>query len=255
MKKILNHLKKANGITLNHRKLKLSILEIKNAFKPFQIEFKIKDEKDYFESCIHYQGLLNKQKFEQLYEKERNDMFDIWDNLSYQERNKLIQLKLDFIKEECPYFKTYEDKIIWIPFFDTLLNGLYNSDLAILELSQYFKLYKDFKDRRVNIRDYQFLPYTNKFIDVTPILETEEVIYFYSQTFMSIFELTEQFEMKRIPLDKDLCKIQPFKKDLLALVHAYRKDDINLFLSACIESILISEKTKKEFIKRIGKKA
>ncbi len=253
MNKTLKILNKTNKINLNQRLIKSQIHEVKNSFKPFNIEIKVKTEQDYFEALIQLVGLKNKQTFEKCFETERHDLLDIWDNLSYQERNKLILLKLDVIKESCQYFKTDENKVIWIPFFDSLLNGLYHNDIAILELPQYFKLYKDFKDRRISIRDYVFLPYTSHFIDTNIIQEKADRIYFYSPIFASIFELTNEFKCTRIPLDKDACKVMPFKKDLLALVNAYQSEDLKTFLTTCIDSTLISDKSKKVFQKRLGK--
>lgn len=253
MKNILKYLKKANRIDLKNHKIKQSILHIEKAFKPFNINFTFKTELDYFEALIAYQALKNKQAFEALYEVERNDLFDLWDNLSYQERNRLIQIKLNVVKEKYPYFKTENKKVIWIAFFDTLLNGLYHNDIAIFELHQYFKLYKDFKDRRISVREYQFLPYLSSYIDVSIIQHQNDVIYFYSFDFASIFELKDTFECNRIPLDKEACRVQPLMKDLLALVNSYRKHDTILFMQDCIQSTLISDKTKKVFKKQLAK--
>ncbi len=253
MIKIFKTLQKSNGLTIQHKTLKSQTNEIVKAFKPFNIDCKVKTELDYFEALIQYQALLNKQKFEKLYEDQRHELFEIWDNMSYQERNRLIQIKLDEVKETCKYFKTSEDKVIWIPFFDTLLNGLYHNDIAIFELQQYFKLYKDFKDRRVSIREYGFLPYSSQFIDVQVILERKDRIYFYYHPLASIFELNSTFELTRIPLDCDACKITPFTKDLLQIINAYRSENVKTFLEACIESSLISEKSKKVLQKRLSK--
>lgn len=253
MKKIFKELLHSNSITLNHRKHKQTILEIKQAFKPYQIEILIRNELDYFEALIHLQGLKNKQAFEQLFETQRNALMDIWDHLSFQERNRLIQIQLDVIKEKHPFFKTNESKIIWIPFFDPLLNGLYNSDLAILELPQYFKLYKAFKDRRISIRDYQFLPYRYEFIDIHWIKSYPDAIYFYSNSFASIFELDLGFNSVRIALDKESCHVTPFNKDLLKIIEAYRAKDSKKMLEACMESSLIADKVKKSFSRRLSK--
>lgn len=253
MIKTLKLLQKYNGLNLNQRQLKSKILEIKRDFKVFNIEIKIKTECDYFEALIKHEALKNKQKFEKLYENERHQLLDIWDNLSYQERNKLIQLKLDEIKESCHFFKTDENKVIWIPFFDTLLNGLYHNDIAIFELQQYYKLYKDFKDRQIDIRDYGFLPYTSSFIDVHVISSQKNRIVFYYQPLASLFECDAQFNLTRIALDKDACKVTPLAKDLLSIVKAYQTNDLKTFSEACLASILISDKAKKIIQKRLGK--
>jgi hypothetical protein len=53
-------------------------------------------------------------------------------------------LQTNNVKNESRFFR-FNDKPIWIAFFDELLNALYHSEIAILELPQYFKLYRQFR--------------------------------------------------------------------------------------------------------------
>lgn len=242
MKKIVNILKSDNRITLKETKIKNFIKEMKILASEYSIKNTVKTELDFFEAKIIHQSLINKMAFEKVFEEERLALLEMWDHLSYQERNRLINMKLDAYKDQAHFFKNEDQKIIWMAFFDPLLNTLYHHDIAILELPQYFKLYKLFKDKMINIRSYGILPYQQKFIDLSVIESNHENVWFYSSEFRSLFCLNQHFECIRLPLSKSLTDVHPFKKDLLNITRNY--EDKEAFMHALIESPLINEKVK-----------
>lgn len=254
MIKLLKLLNRSNGIKLsNASKLKSKIKTIKSAFLAYEIQIPIRTELEYFEASIAYQGLLNKQAFETVFHQQWNQLSDLWSHLSYQEKNKLIQIELTEIKNHHPFFIVESGKVIWIPFFNELLNTLYHSDLAIFELEQYFKLFKKFSTTMESRSFYGFYPYTSRFIDVTPLDVIENTLYFYDQEFKSIFKLDQQNHLTRMPLNKDACSIHPLKKDLMELAKAFHTNDWMQVAKACLDSDLIDSKIKAKIVKRLKK--
>lgn len=254
MIKTLKLLQSSNRLTLtNVPKLKTQLQTILKAFKPFKIEFKCKDEKAFFEACIHYQGLVNKLAFESVFEAQRYALLDIWNHLTYQEKNRLVHIKLNEVKDGLKYFKTQDDKVIWIPFFDRLLNALYHNDLAIFELEQYYRLYRDFKGRRTNIHDYGLLPYQSGFIEVTPLYTRDNAFYFYEQNFKSIFCIVDETLWTRIPLSKSVCQVHPLQKDLLVLCQAHASTREIELAQILVQSPCVDDKCKKKLEKHLSK--
>lgn len=250
MKQLLKICAKSNRLNLkNQAKLKEKVRTIQSAFKPYQIEFPFKTELDFYLASLHHQGLINKQAFEQVFESQRIALIDIWEHLSYQEKNRLIQIRQNEVKNDLRHFRNSAGKVIWIPFFDELLNGLYHTDLAIFELEQYYRLYKNFKDRRIDVKHYGLEPFRSGYLDISPLIQTDHAFYFYDAQFKSLFALDERFDLIRIPLSKDACQIHPMKKDLLELAQAFDTQDPSLFLGALLESALIDEKCKTKLIK------
>lgn len=242
MIKILKILYGYNKISIHENKVNANRKKMIKFAKEFQIKSKITNELEYFQLKIIHQSLLNKLAFEQVFEDERHALLEMWDYLSYQERNQLINIKLNEIKNDYPFIKTENQKIIWIVFFDELLNSLYHKDIAILELPQYFKLYRQFRDKMIDINAYGLLPYQQRFIDVSVVDTSKEKVWFYSNEFRSLFMLSKDFKLIRISLSKNKTDVHPLKKDLLALSKAY--EDSDCFLESLVNSPLIHEKAK-----------
>ena len=254
MIKLLKELYKYNGLSLsNTPKLKTKLKTIRMAFSSYSIDLPLRTDLDYFDASIAYQGLLNKQAFETVFQDQWVQLSDLWSHLSYQEKNKLIQIPLTEVKNQLPYFSSESGKVIWIPFFNELLNTLYHSDLAIFELEQYYKLFKNFSSNREDRHHYGFLPFKSRFIEITPLFEKEGCFYFYDQDFKSIFRLNSKFEMVRLPLNKEACTLHPLKKDLTDLAKAFHSENWVELAKLCLMSPLIHSKTKILLEKRLKK--
>ena len=242
-------LHKGNKIDIYSSKLlKDNLDSIKSSFGKYKIERKLKNELDYFIALIELQSLINKESFEKCFEDSRRELFDYWDNLSFQERNRLILLQTNNVKNESRFFR-FNNKPIWIAFFDDLLNSLYHSEIAILELPQYFKLYKQFQERMISVKEYGLTPFIDEFIPITVLAQNENSLVFYYQLTRSLYYIDQEFNLKRYSLCKDLCQIQPLKDDLRPLVESILTQDIELMLETFLKSELINEKVKKMLTK------
>lgn len=242
-------LHKGNKIDIYSSKLlKDNLATIKSSFGKYKIERKLKTELDYFIALIELQSLINKESFEKCFEDSRRELYDYWDNLSFQERNRLILLQTNNIKNESRFFR-FNNKPIWIAFFDELLNSLYHSEIAILELPQYFKLYKQFQDRIISVKDYGLAPFIDEFIPITVLCNNEYSLVFYYQLTRSLYYINQDFSLKRYSLCKDLCQIQPLKEDLKPLALSILTQDTEQILDSFINSELINDKVKKMLTK------
>jgi len=228
----------------NVAKLKELSQMIRKAFEPFGIRLKMDDEASFFEALIQYEGLKNKQMLEATFEAERHELSEIWPNITYQERNKLVNIKINDLKNSLRYFKNDKNKIIWIPFFDELLNALYHNEMAIFDLDQYYRLYKHFKERLIPVKTYGLAPYTSDFMDITDLISGSDHRIFYYHPLKSIFILDASLRLKRIPLSKSMCQVHPLNRDLIQLANAVMSGDEKIYLNTLMTSPLISDKVK-----------
>lgn len=241
---------KANKIDVyKDRNTKQIVANMRQAFSMHKLEVKMKSEFDFFNALIFHEGLLNKSRMEACFEDARRDLFDYWDNLSYQERNRLVSLKNDELKNDLRYFKNAQGKYIWIAFFDELLNALYDKELAILELPQYFKLYRNFKERTINIDQYGLEPYKQAYIDIHVIKRFDDAVIFYYANTKSLYQVDATNKLRRFALSKSIGKLIPLKEELeiiaQAMLSVHELEAIDYLLS----STLIDDKTKKQLSK------
>lgn len=240
---------KGNKIDIYSNKATKDIIDlIKSKFNRYKIERKLKTELDFFIGLIELESLKNKESFEKCFEDARTELFDYWDNLSYQERNRLVLLQTNVLKNDSHFFK-FNNKPIWIAFFDELLNSLYNNEIGILELPQYFKLYRQFSDRMISVKVYGLCPFINEFIPIVNLLNNDNSIVFYYHLTKSLYYLNNDFKLVRYPLSKELCQVQPLKDDLKVIANSILTQDESIIIDSLINSLLINDKVKKQLQK------
>lgn len=240
---------KGNKIDIYSNKATKDIIDqIKSKFNRYKIERKLKTELDFFIGLIELESLKNKESFEKCFEDARTELFDYWDNLSYQERNRLVLLQTNVLKNDSHFFK-FNNKPIWIAFFDELLNSLYNNEIAILELPQYFKLYRQFSDRMISVKEYGLCPFINEFIPIVNLLNNDNSIVFYYHLTKSLYYLNNDFKLIRYPLSKELCQVQPLKDDLKVIANSILTQEESIIIDSLINSLLINDKVKKQLQK------
>ena len=249
---------KANKIDVyKDRSTKQVLAQMKQAFSLYKLDVKMKSESDFFDALIYHEGLLNKSRMEACFEDARRDLFDYWDNLSYQERNRLISLKNDELKNDLHYFISNNGKYIWIAFFDELLNALYDKELAILELPQYFKLYRNFKDRTINIEQYGLEPYKQAYIDIHVIKRFDDSVIFYYANTKSLYQINTSKKIRRFALSKAIGKLVPLKEELEIIAQAMLAEQELEAIEFLMNSTLIEDKTKKhlgKYQKKLARK-
>jgi len=253
MKKIEKIINDRSVSILKNKPTKILIEFYKKTAKERQnIKLSIKNELDFFNAAILLESFKNKSLFEETYERERKELSDLWPNLSYQEKNKLINLKLTESKKRCRSFKSSKGKRIWIAFFDELLNTLYDKEMNIFDLDQYFNLYKDFKQRMIPSSSYGIQPYAAEFIDIKQIHTEDHKVLFYYDPLKALFivqELNDGLTLKKLALR---CDYQYQKSDhplFIEIIKTYENQQIKELIDILLNSELISNRVRKSLNK------
>lgn len=224
----------------------------KTAKQEQNIRLKIKSELDFFNAAILLESLKNKKIFEETYERERKELSDLWPTLSYQEKNKLINIKINEAKKRCKAFTSQKGTRIWIAFFDELLNTLYDKEMNIFDLEQYFSLYKDFKGRMIPSTEYGIAPFRDEFIDLRIIQSSENKVIFYYEPIKTLFVLSINgpvWSLKKICLKKEyVFDLKDYAKHI-QLINALENHKTALLIEELIDSTLISDKVRTSLTK------
>lgn len=139
---------------------------------------------------LTYNSIKQKETFEKEFERFRNNHLDMWDNLSFTERNKLFQLDFEKTRNQLNSFE-FEGERIYIPIFDILFNNLYDRETPILELPQYFKLQHEFKNEMIDVGKYGLLPYKAS-ICYPCLAQREESVILYDESINTFYRLNDQ---------------------------------------------------------------
>jgi len=213
---------------------------------------KIKNDLDFFNAAIMIQSLQNKQRFESTYERERKELTDLWPTLSYQERNKLINLKIAETKKRSRSFVSASGATIWIAFFDELINALYDHEMNIFDLPQYFSLYKDYKKRIIPQTTYGLAPYCDAFIDITLLRKDEHRAVFYYEPLKTLYLLTnvdQKQVLQKIGFKTDYAFVNEDKERMIKVMDHYEAKDPAGVIDELVTSPFVSEETVKRLMK------
>ncbi len=253
MNELLKILSKSNSLVLlKQTSIREQIKKMEEVLKPFQIDCTCKNDYDYFNLCILYQGYLNKAKLEAAYEEISKEMFEIWHDLDYKKRNEFASNAMIELKEKLCFFKVNDQKI-FIPFFDVLMNTLYDKEVAVLQLPQFFKLYKEFKDRMIDPIEYLSLPYQSGFVDVLFIHSNENGFGFYVKENHSIYIIDKNKKVIMIPLSLKHKTEFHEPERAVNLVEAVLENNVKDVLQWCVNCGQIDEKSKSKCITRLNK--
>lgn len=152
------------------------------------LKMNLKDPMDCLKLSVYETGLKNKNFFETTFDEIRQSNLDLWPNLSFVERNFIVKCDIAAEKVKRLSFK-HNDTTITIPFFDVLMNGLYDKETAILELPQFYKLYKEFHSRMININTYGLKPYIANMSIARYIASTTDTVVLYCDENATFYKL------------------------------------------------------------------
>lgn len=209
----------------------------------YKLGYDCKKEYDLLMLSVFDTGLKTKQQFEAGFETTRNHQFDMWENLSFNERNFLLKCDLAPMKSKLPSF-TFEEETIYIPFFDKLMNGLYNRETAILELPQFFKLYNDFTTKMVPLDTYKDAVLTANMSDARYLARKEKTLILFNES-LNMFYRVEDKQCETFPIRTD---VSLEANDVMNLARALLNDDV-IFIDILIDK----EWLKPKCIKKIQK--
>lgn len=217
------------------------IQSLKKIKEVYRLKYDLNQDSDILKLSVFKQSLEQKAFFESTYEKLRNELFDMWDHLSFYEKNDLLLKELDQSISNLKSFN-YEGFTIYMPFFDTLLNSLYATETAILEKPQFFKLYHEFKDHLIPVETYGNLPLSHGFTHCETIIETTDALVLYDDL-IKVFYLITKSSFTRFPIYKES---QPNAQAIQKIAQGIIMGDID----ALHHSLVALECVSKPFLKR-----
>ncbi len=253
MKEVIQLCHKSNkSELLKHKDIKRKITEMTKALQIFKIDVSCKCDLDYFKLSIISQGLLAKQFIQDAYEEVGHEMFEIWQTLEYKTRNEFANKALKEKKVNYPHFDV-DNATIYIPFFDELTNIFYDREVAMLQLPQYFRLYKDFKDKMIDVGHYKWYPYEYGFLDVQYLGRVNELFAIYVKENHKIYFIESDQVKYVFPLSlKHRCQSLDVER-VKPLLEAIANQEETALIQWCLNSGQIDEKTKKACIKLLKK--
>ena len=228
--------------------VKMMIRKYDSLSKQYALNLKAKEPYDYLKLSLFETALANKSTIEQTFEAIRSKNLDMWENLSFNERNFIVKCDNATQKAKMKKF-IFEEQAIYIPFFDKLLNTLYDRETAILELPQYFKLYNDF-NARIQLDLYGFEPYKANMSCAHCIASDATTIVLYDKK-QGVFYKISDDAFKQYPILQGI----PVERELLeTLGHALLdQSDTGKFLDLLIQHEMISKRCVKK-IEKLKKK-
>ncbi len=213
-------------------------LEVVNQFETIMT---IENEEDALLLDVYHQSTINKNMIHHAYEKVRNDVFDIWQNLDNVQKNHLLSIELHKVFSQLPHFSS-SDTMIYVAFFDELLNALIDKRTAIFELPQFFKLYKSYKDRVINPMKYGHLPFASGFSDCIMVYHNHSSLMLYHPIAKVFYVLSDSKIVLRLPFQSKAVLDIEVLKELARLIE---ENDVTAIKSWLVHHDVLSKKAKK----------
>lgn len=151
---------------------KKSMRKMSRTLEEFGITIDGKRDIDYFQMEIVFQSLKIKHQFEDIFFEVYTRMCDYWEDLTYLERKKQMNIEIQQLKNNLPCF-TFHDEKIYMPCFDERFNHLYNTEIVLLHLKQYHLFITKFANL-VQRNLYGKLPYQHNFSSAVCVADREQ---------------------------------------------------------------------------------
>ena len=247
MDKILKILNKDNKFIIFKTKEEKNRIKMMNMqLKGSNLQIKVKTIKDYYDLIINYESLLTKNKIQLAFDDVMYEINDIWNGLDFKQKNQFILNHLLKDNGNMKYFN-YQDTKISIAFFDTLLNDLYNKQVAILEKTQYYKLYKEYQARIIDRDFYGVSKYLGNYLDVINLGIDDHCCLYDENSFKIFIYNHNQFEILSLSLSKKTKDVD--MQQLKDLCLAYIQNDKKGFIKCILECDYYSDKVIKKITK------
>ena len=161
--------------------------------------FEVKNEMDAILLDVYYTSTQNKEALQKAFEKARNQVFDIWPNLTNTQKNHLLHVECAAVYESLPHFYRNDSKI-YVAFFDELYNALFDKRPVVFELDQFFKLYKSYAANMIDVSYYTHYPFLAKFSECHLVHVKDQMMMLYHKKANILFEVDNFKVVKRFPL-------------------------------------------------------
>lgn len=244
MEKILRILHKKLDDNIDKKiNLKIKKKKIEKAFSFDKLTYVDKKEFDYFENEIIYFGILTKHKIEKAYKEGRTKMFDYYEVLSYEDKKRLMNYEIGNITKDLSCF-IFEDQKIFIPFFDKKMNAIYEKEMVLFDLKQYYQLTLEYeKLMENNIYGYQV--YDSSFSSLNLIYVNDKDASLYSDIKKRLYFM-HNYKMENFITISNLDN-----EAYIEISKAYFKKDKEDFIQTLSKYNCIDEKVNKKLLKTI----
>lgn len=224
--------------------------QMQTTFKEYGVGCVIKDEWSFYQIEIIYEGILNKQRFEDTYLTTFVSMHDFWEDLDYQERKHQMNVDIDAMRKELKSFP-YEGEEIYLPMFDQRMNRLYTQEIVLLELKQYKRFVKKFDDV-IEENMYGVLPYVYNFTSCLFICGDDHYFSIYNPDvnrlyFIENYHCTHTLSFD--PAKSDATNYEEIKQ----IAEAFMVNDETMCANLVVQSALVHDGMKKKIDKYLKK--
>lgn len=216
--------------------------------KEYNLPCNPKDEFAFFQTEVVYESIYNKKSLEDSYLDSYVEMHDFWNDLDYKEKKH--QVNVD-IARRCSHLKSFykETTQIYIPMFDERMNTIYAEEIVMLDLKQYRRFIKDFKDI-IKENYYGILPYQHDFTSAAYIRGNEQRFFLYQPQMNRIYIIEDYKCIESISFD-------PERVDMVSMNHLemlaqlYDERNVAGFVEALEQFNLVNERILKKLKKNI----
>ena len=195
--------------------------------------YKVKNPWDLFAYEVILKGIRAKKEIDQCYNSFLADNYDLFDHISYKQRQKIF---LDEIKKVSAKLVSFKDcksgEVIYIPFLEPFLNRYYLNDYLLITLKHHLMYIKEFsKDIDIFLKLYDMQAYNSDFSTLQLVGQDGENKYLYHDDFKVVY----QFNNNRIT--NEIC-----------LIDKYTKEYPELNIIKCVINKIISHDSEEDIL-------
>ena len=143
------------------------------------LNFKLKSEDDLIRFEIIKTSYDNMRAIQNKFFEIKQDLEDLWENITYKERHFLVYKKLEPFMQKLNYFYV-GDKRYYVAYFDDLMNAYYDHEILMFDKKSFRKFIYDFKDLVIDISKYNIKPLQANFSQVKFICKNQHTYVLYS---------------------------------------------------------------------------
>lgn len=230
-------------------------IEENNALlKKHHIQSMTKNEYELQATLVYLHSLLNKEALFRIYLLNVNENGELWEAMSYQQRQILLRGELMTELKNLPHFEI-EGQLILLPCLDLAMNHRFSEDYQFLLLKQNKeKVDEQLKNLKDPMMLYGIEVLRNGFCDFVWIKSFDDLHYLYLKDFKSIYvfdQVQKVFIDQCIIVDK-YTKKEPEMVELKEIVTLYHHSKEKILLEYLSDHALISkkvyEKLKKKYL-------
>lgn len=243
-KKLLDIMSENNSSPLRKRKEYIQqVSEMEKFLGEYNIKVPQDKDFDFYKLELIYKSVVQKEYYENVFYENYIDMYDYWNDLSYDEKKTQMQPYVNEMEEKCLCFE-FEGETIYIPILSIERNVFYRERLLMLQFKNHSKIVRDFEDE-VQLNYYGSLPYEHGFSTLSLVSRRGELFSLYSEEIHALFFIDKSgdcYATMYLPKDKGEDRV------VLEVISDYVFRDDAL---GCVEYLYAQEYGTKTILKKL----